>query len=296
MVGFWNSSCLARLRAGPCRQHEQEKRVKKEEKESAKRMKEWERERREREKAEEKELRRMQERDLQRGRPRRLSDAGYGPDLAYSAPITAGYSRARSRSRVRRESVGQEELTRAMAEMAMENDWTAAERERWGERERRNSNVGRPRKVSVTERPRRVSTHEYERTRKTSGTPYPAYLAGAQQGYGAPPSPGRASYSDRVSPYMGAGGLPSSGLTGPVYPPGHIYAGKPIPGMQGGNMMNSYRAPSPSLRHSPRHSPRHSSMQLELPVAFTRPPSLAVPYTCACLVCASFMTLMSSWL
>lgn len=280
-------SCLI-SQSGFDRQRDQEKRAKKEEKESAKRMKEWEKERREREKAEEKEYRRMQERDLQRGgRPRRLSDAGYGPDLAYTAPITAGYTRARSRSRVRRDSFGQDEMTRAMAELAMEKDWATSEADsRWGEQERRNSNVGRSRKISISERPRRLSTNEYERARKNSGTPYPTYLAGAQPAYGVPPSPGRA-YPDRISPYMGTDGLPSPGVTGPVYPPGHIYAGKPIPGMQDSNVMGSYRAPSPS--------PRHASMPLELPVAFTRPPSLAVPYTCTSLShCASLTTLMSS--
>ncbi|KAF8511187.1 hypothetical protein JB92DRAFT_390713 [Gautieria morchelliformis] len=243
-------------------------------------MKEWERERREREKAEEKEFRRIQERDLQRGgRSRRVSDAGYAAEFStYSAPTVPGYSRARSRSRVRRDSAGGEELTRAMAEMAMDKDWPTTEPEsRWEERERRNSIVGGSRRLSINERPRRLSINEYERTRKTSGTPYPTYLAGGQPGaYGAPPSPGRTTYSDRMSPYMGAGGLPSTG--GPVYPPGHIYAGKPIPGMQGGGGSGSYRVPSPS--------PRLSSRQLELPVGFTRPPSLAAPYTCEFLMIA----------
>jgi hypothetical protein len=280
------------------RQRDQEKRAKKEEKDSAKRMKEWERERRDREKAEEKEFRRLQERDLQRGgRQRRLSDAGYAADYStYSAPTVPVYSRARSRSRVRRDSGGGDELTRAMAEMG----WPATESEsRREERERQNSIVGGSRRLSVHERSRRNSINEYERTRKTSGTPYPTYLTGGQSAYGAPPSPGRTTYSDRISPYMGAGGLPSTGIGGPFYPPGHIYAGKPIPGMQAGSGSGSYRVPSPSPRLSsmqsggvsgsyraPSPSPRLSSRQLELPVGFTRPPSLAVPYTCEFLLIA----------
>jgi hypothetical protein len=261
-------------------------------------MKEWERERREREKAEErefrekdrrereraegKEFRKMQERDIQRGRMRRPSDAGYGADYPiYSAPSAAGYSRARSRSQVRGGSVSQEDITRAMAEMAMDNDWTASE---WGEQERRSSNVGRSRKISANERSRRVSVHEYERARKTSGTPYPTatYLTGAQAGYGGPPSPGRTGYSDRISPYMGGGILPPAGATVPVYPEGHIYAGKPIPGFQGPGMASSYRGPSPA--------PGRPPTQMELPVSFTRPPSLAMPYTCEFFVHGTLMT------
>lgn len=247
-------------------------------------MKEWEKERREREKAEEKELRRLQERDLQRGRPRRVSDAGYGDYPTYSAPSAAGYSRARSRSRVRRESVGQEDITRTMAEMAMDNaaDWGVSEFE---EKERRSRDAGRSWRLSTNERPRRISTHEYERSRKTSGTPYPttAYLAGPHSAYGGPPSPGR-GYSDRRSPYMGGGGLPSTSMSGPVYPEGHIYAGKPIPGGQS-VPMGSYRAPSPSLGRSPT--------QMELPISFTRPPSLAVQYTCRSFFLRTIMTNLS---
>ncbi|KAF8583970.1 hypothetical protein K439DRAFT_1182913 [Ramaria rubella] len=283
-------------------------------------MKEWEKERREREKAEEKELRRAQELDFQRsGRSRKLSDVGYGANYpTYSAPVPAGYTRTRSRSRARRDSAGQDELTRAMAEVAFEKAESEA---MWGrEKERRNSNAGRPRRVSVNERSRKVSTGEYERTRKTSGTPYPVsgyptasgYPASTYSSYGAPPSPGRTvsqrmspytsggglpsaagpsarrSYSDRASPYMGGGGLPPAEGTGPVYPPGHIYAGRPIPGMQGNNLGNAtstYRAPSPGLRRasSPAFlrgsSPRRGSLQLESPAGFTRQPSMAVPYT-----------------
>lgn len=234
----------------------------------------------------------MQERDMQRGgRSGRLSDTGYSSEIPVYSSSATGYSRARSRSGVRRDSVSQDELARTMAEMEMDDDWTAPEPEsRWEERERR------VRRVSMNERPRRISTHEYERSRKTSGTPYPHYAPGAP-GYGPPSSPGR-TYSNRASPYMGGGGLPSSI---PVYPPGHIYAGKPIPGAQGqnaGGMISSYRAPSPSPGRpyrlpspSPGLSPleRRSSLQLELPSSFSRPPSLTAPYTCTYLVHCAFL-------
>src|SRR5882724_9377336 len=127
-------------------------------------MKEWERDHRDREKAEEKELRRAQELDIQRGvRGRRPSMVGYG-DEYYSTAATAGtaYSRPRSHSRVRRDSTGQDELTRAMAKMGME---AASEAEgMWGRdpRERRGSNVGRPRTHSVNGRSRKLSMSEYE--------------------------------------------------------------------------------------------------------------------------------------
>ena len=265
------------------RERDQEKRAKKEEKEAAKRRKEWERDQRDREKAEEKELRRAQELDIQRGgRGRRLSNVGYGDEYSrYSAGATVStvYSRARSHSRARRDSTGQDELTRAMADMAMEKDWAASEAEaKWGRepRERRGSNVGRPRTLSVNGRSRRLSTseYEYERTRKTSGTPYPTAgrAAGVYPSYRSP-SPARGGYSDRGgSPFMGGGGLPPAAHGVPVYPPGHIYAGKPIPGMQGdklGTVAGPYRRPSP----------RPEAFRLESPAGFSRPASLAVPYT-----------------
>lgn len=53
------------------------------------------------------------------------------------------------------------------------------------------------------------------------------------------------------SPYMGSQPGLVSPTGGPVYPPGHILAGRPIPGLQpnemsmGGGTVTSYRSPSP---------------------------------------------------
>jgi hypothetical protein len=135
----------------------------------------------------------------------------------------------------------------------------------------------------MAERPRRLSTSEYERPRKTSGTPFPTAgyapggVAGAYPSSYRTPSPMRGGYSERgargASPYMGGGGLPPAHGV-PVYPPGHIYAGKPIPGMQGDSLGTTGHGYGPP-------SPRREPLQLESPAGFTRPPSLAVPYTCA---------------
>ncbi|KIJ26984.1 hypothetical protein M422DRAFT_785063 [Sphaerobolus stellatus SS14] len=247
-------------------EREHERLAKDEQREAAKKMKEWEKERRARERAEEEEFRHN----------RRGSDVGWGNDTG-AYPQTTNY-RGRSRSRVRTESFGQDELARKFAAASL------TERARSKSRSRRASFNEPAMPLSQAEysssRGRRLSTAGYPQA--LGGPPSPALRAQSNRGS----SP--VSFSTKRSPYIGGGGLPSSykGGEGAYYghqrevydefPPrggsvsGSYRSRSPIPG----GSSTSYRAPSPRLRQGSM-----SARAVQAPDAFSRPPSQAMPYT-----------------
>ncbi|GJJ07691.1 hypothetical protein Clacol_001896 [Clathrus columnatus] len=210
----------------------------------------------------------LEERE-RRGR-RISSNPVYGNE--YSQYPTAA-PRARSRSYSRYDQAD-EELARAMGGVALDRDPYDTQRR---ERERRRSVSRGP--ASRGPSPSRLPDYTTTTTRpRKASMSYPTAAEYSSSNYGAyasPPSP----IPRGSSPYMGQSSvLPG----GPVYPPGHVLAGRPIPGLQPGDTMatvTSYRSSSPRPATLPNYrstSPRpdvmyHSSSPR--PEAMYRSPS-----------------------
>jgi hypothetical protein len=222
-----------------------------------------------------------------------------GMALRQHRPNAVGFDSPYTRGRAN--SFGQEELARQFAEMEMTDRYPAQTRSR---------------RISFIE-PAVASDHSTRKRRASLsyGSNAALYDPGVPVGHGSPPVDEYPRYNK--SPYPSKVQLALSREMA-VYPRGHAREGQPIPGFaeeeiyedmydehgrmhsgtaraEGwGNSSTSHRSRSPvpqasssSYRgHAPRSRSRSRSRRPaiagganELPVAFSRPPSNAVPYT-----------------